>query len=180
MSETALFQPRTNLTYKYFVEIKVNSTAIGAARTISFGSERNAAIWRQFMTSPTDNPLQIQEVYPGLQEYRGSLSHVTTYDLFSFLVSIGATNYNAAPGDDATKYNEGLDILYQSIPVSLTVNIYNNVGGTSEPPVRTVTLENCWFESCNYTFDMTQDNPIILQNVSFQCKGITVSNASGS
>jgi len=183
MADNTVFQPQTNITYKYFVEIVVGSKPVGYARFISFGSERNANMWRMFLTASTDNPLRIQEVYPGLQSYTGTLRHVTAFDdasigtpnstgHFSFLREIGAVNYNPNTTDDNKDTNYGLDILFQTKPVDLVIHIYSAANAN---PIKTVTLAGCWFGSSSYSFDMASSDPIVLQEVAIKFKTVTVS-----
>ena len=173
---TSQIQPTTNITYKYFVSISINKTPLAHAQSIKLGSERNAETWKQFMVTPgstTDNgnPLISQEVYPGLQTYTGTLGYVTTYDLFSFLEAIGASNYSTS-GQDESNLNYGLDILFQTKGVDIDINVYRSTD--SSKVYKTITLTNCWFKSSNYAFDMTQTNPIIIQESDFEFQDVAV------
>ena len=178
MATPSIFQPSTTtrLTYKYFVTIKVDGNSLAQAQTIKFGSERNSELWRQFTTDPgstTNNPLIAMEVYPGLQTYTGSLGFVAAYDLFSFLRAIGASHFTSNPTgtNDVATINYGLDIIFQTKAVDIEVQVYE--ASDTSKVAASVMLKGCWFKSSNYTFDMTQNNPIIIQNTDFEFKGIT-------
>lgn len=150
--------PRTIARLQPYIKIfdGRNNTFIAAVQELSLKIDRPTDLWRELNTERQGRPV---EIYPKLPTYTGTLSRIVLYDA------------NSATILKAFQYGSGYDITDQDSP--LTIQIQMSAPDAANQ--KTLSLQNVWLENAPLDFNIASGDLRIVQAVSFQFTGVTVS-----
>ena len=157
----------SGIAFQYFAQIQLASSTpykdIGGIEAIAWNGVRTTHNYRTFKYDAALGPtsLHIDEVYPGHVSYTGNLRGISLYSKTSFLENF---EVNSTYGYDILRQNKALDIH---------INIYK--ANAPIKPVWSVSLNGLSFTKIDIEFDMTADDPKIVQEMPFTFQKLTIS-----
>jgi len=162
-------QPNTQIVYQYFIALVQHDTGtLGGVEAISWNGVRSTNRYRTFKydTGVGPNSLEIDEVYPGHVAYTGTIKGISVYNQISFLENFIRTDAGI----------HGFDILRQIKPFDIDVNIYK--ANSIETPAWVITLSGVVIQKVDIEFDITADDPKIVQELPFAFKKLSIAGNS--